>query len=88
MLYPVKEEFYEDGKTKCQEYIEYNQIKYEADSDMRVINIEDLDEDSPAIELYEGETVQLVLPESEPDMPEIIYVAFHASNQIATISTT
>ena len=86
MLYPVKEEFYEDGKTKCQEYIEYNQIKHEADSDMRVINIEDLDKDSPAIELYEGETVQLVLPKSEPDMPEIIYVAFHASNQIATIS--
>lgn len=86
MLYPVKEEFHEDGKTKCQEYIEYNQIKYEDDSDIRVINIEDLDEDSPAIELYEGETVQLVLPESEPDMPEIIYVAFHASNQIATIS--
>ena len=85
-LYPEKTEFIENGKDKSYEYIEYNQIKYEADSDIRVINIEDLDEDSPAIELYEGETVQLVLPESEPDMPEIIYVAFHASNQIATIS--
>lgn len=86
MLYPEKTEFEEDGKSKNSPYIEYNQIKYEADSDIREINIEDLDEDSPAIELYEGETVQLVLPESEPDMPEIIYVAFHASNQIATIS--
>lgn len=86
MLYPEKTEFEEDGKSKNSPYIEYNQIKYESDSDIRVINIEDLDEDSPAIELYEGEQIQLVLPESEPDMPEIIYVAFHASNQIATIS--
>lgn len=54
----------------------------------RVIQLEQADyiDELITIELYEGETVQLVLPESEPDMPEIIYVAFHASNQIATIS--
>ncbi len=85
MLYPEKTEFEEDGKSKNSPYIEYNQIKHEADSDIRVINIEDLDEDSPAIELYEGEQVQLIITD-EPDMSEISYVAFHASNQIATIS--
>lgn len=29
ILYPEKEEFYEDGKSKCQDYIDYNQIKPE-----------------------------------------------------------
>lgn len=37
------------------------------------------------IELYEGEQVQLVLPD-EFDMPEINYIAFSASNQIAAVS--
>lgn len=37
------------------------------------------------IELYEGEQVQLVIPD-EPDMPEINYIAFYASNQIAAVS--
>lgn len=52
---------------------------------MRVISIDFSDRDKTEITLTEGEQVQLVIPD-EPDMPEISYVAFHASNQIAAIS--
>lgn len=54
-------------------------------SDIRTIAIDFSDDNVAEIELYEGEQVQLVIPD-EPDMPEISYVAFHASNQIAAVS--
>ena len=52
---------------------------------IRAIAIDFSDENEPEIELYEGEQVQLVLPD-EPDMPEINYIAFYASNQMAAVS--
>ena len=54
-------------------------------SDIRAIDIDFSDVNEPEIELYEGEQVQLVIPE-EPDMPEINYIAFYASNQMAAVS--
>ncbi len=52
---------------------------------IRTIAIDFSDDNVTEIELYEGEQVQLIITD-EPDMPEISYVAFHASNQIAAIS--
>lgn len=52
---------------------------------IRTISIDFSNKDYLEIELYEGEQVQLVIPD-DPDMPEINYVAFHASNQIAAVS--
>ncbi len=54
-------------------------------NNIRTITIDISDDNITEIELYEGEQVQLVIPD-EPDMPEINYVAFHASNQIAAVS--
>lgn len=54
-------------------------------SNMRMIAVDFSDSDETEITLTEGEQVQLVIPD-EPDMPEIIYVSFYASDQMATIS--
>ena len=42
--------------------------------------------DVTEITLTEGETVQLVLPESEPDMSEIYYTSFYTSEQDAAVT--
>lgn len=64
-------------------------VNAETDTDstdsIRTIAIDFSDENHPEIELYEGEQVQLVIPD-EPDMPEISYIAFHALNQMAAVS--
>ncbi len=85
MLYPEKTEFIENGKDKSYEYIEYNQIKHEADSDIRVINIEDLDEDSPAIELYEGEQVQLDF-QLDPEIYDLEDIRSYEENRKPIVS--
>lgn len=53
--------------------------------DIRMITIDDSDENAPAIELFEGEQVQLVIPD-ELDMPEINYVAFSSSYSKTAVS--
>lgn len=79
-LYPEKSEFVENGVDIDHEYIEYNEIVRETvnDEGMREIIVCEDDDENPEIQLFEGETVQLVMP-VEPDMPEINYISFSPS---------
>ncbi len=54
-------------------------------AEMRMVTIDFSDDNAIEITLTEGEQIQLVIPD-EPDLPEISYVAFHASNQMAAVS--
>lgn len=54
-------------------------------ADIRMVTIDFSDDNVTEITLTEGEQVQLVIPD-EPDMSEISYVAFYASNQMAAVS--
>ena len=66
MLYPVKEEFYEDGKTKCQEYIEYNQIKPKLEG-YGTLNLKFIDESTDEPFTETNGTFQLIYNNDKGD---------------------
>ncbi len=65
ILYPEKEEFYEDGKSKCQEYIDYNQIKPEG---YGTLNLKLIDESTGEPFTETNGTFQLIYNNDKGDI--------------------
>ncbi len=84
ILYPEKEEFYENGKDKNQEYMQYNQISPVVDG---VLYIEDYSyNDEPMqVELYEGEQIQLKFSDKF-DLNDKQHIRFSSTDFIAAVT--